>query len=180
MRNWPFPGDSPVARARKMALAYRALAEQQDELIKAFVAIMHALDRKLIAFDNPGTLAMIDHKLKKARELGGPSELDQRFSDWGEEWHAELPVTYEADDYITGRQAAPLLNINANTVGRLRIAGRIKGKWDPTVGSRGGWTYLVADVWELSTKLRGRNWRTKERIDSIGSDGSSDEKLWTK
>lgn len=39
---WPFPGDSPVVRARKMALAYRALAEgfsvrQVEELDDRFL-----------------------------------------------------------------------------------------------------------------------------------------------
>lgn len=175
-REWPFPGDSPVARARKMALAYRSVAQEDDQLLAECAALLDAVDRRLIAFDNPAVLTRINDILKKIQERPPSTELDQRFSDWGQDWHAEIPITYEQDDYITARQAAPLLNIDANTIGRLRIDGRIKGEWDPALGSRGGWTYKVADIWELSTKLRGRNWRTKERIDRVNDDGSSDEK----
>lgn len=177
-RKWPFPGDSPVARARKIALAYRAVCQQDDELFGEVAAIFHAVDRRLVAFDNPSVLTKINEILKKIQDRAPSTELDQRFSDWGEDWHADVPVTYEADDYISAKKAAPLLNIAHGTLGRLRVEGRIEGKWDPKLDgtSRGGWTYKVADVWKLSTELRGRNWRTKPQTDSITDSGRSDPK----
>lgn len=176
-RKWPYPGDSPIARTRKMALAYRAVAEQQrDALLKA-AHILGKVDRRLTAFDDPAVLGEIDGlRTLIANTVAGVGDLDQRFSDWGEEWHAEIPLHHEEDDWITARQAAPLLDIAPNTVGRLRVEGRIKGIWDDSIGPRGGWRYRVADVWELSTKLRGRKWRGTNTTDSISDNGSSDPK----
>jgi hypothetical protein len=154
-----------------MALAYRALALQQHELLSACADILAAVDRRLIAFDNPAILAKIDGTLK---EIGAdtPTSLDVRFREWGETWHAEIPVHYEEDDYVTSKEAGPLLNITPDSIGRLRIDGRIKGKWDPTLGSKGGWTYRVGDLWKLSTEKRGRgNWRSKDPTVSIGDTG---------
>jgi hypothetical protein len=41
---WPFPGDAPVARARKVALAYR------HALLAADPEAAHALDRRMIGW----------------------------------------------------------------------------------------------------------------------------------
>lgn len=172
-RKWPLPGDSPVARARTVAQGYRALSLQQRELLRECVDLFSAVDRRLISFDNPEIGAAIDHLHKKIVELEGPDALDQRFYQWGEDWHAEIRVTYEADDYITAREAAPLLNINQNTIGRLRIDGRIKGRFDKDIR---GYRYKVADIWELASKLRGRNWRAQGTTDRVTDNGSSDPK----
>lgn len=177
-REWPFLGDSPVAKARKVALAYRAVAEQQrDALLKA-AYILGKVDRRLVAYTDPAVLGEIDGTLTAiANIVGEVGALDKRFRDWGEQWHAEVPVTYEEDDWISGKEAAPLISITPDSLGRLRIDGRIKGKWDPNIGSRGGWTYRVGDVWKLSTEKRGRGrWTRKEPTDSIGDKGRGDSK----
>jgi len=159
-----------------MALAYRATAEQQHQLLTACLAALETVDKRLIAFTDPATAAGIDTLIKKIHDAETPHALDRRFSDWGEAWHADIPVTYEEDDHISARQAAPLLGISHETLGKLRVDGRIKGQWDPDLGTRGGYRYRVGDIWELATKLRGRNWRTKDRIDSINDSGRSDPK----
>jgi hypothetical protein len=41
---WPFPGDAPVVRARKVAWAYRQIAEVADP------QATHALDRRMVGF----------------------------------------------------------------------------------------------------------------------------------
>lgn len=160
MKNWPFPGDAPVSRARKMALAYRALAQQQQEAREQILRVLEQLDRRLIAFDNPGAVAIID---KAMGELAGDGvkELDERFTQWGETFHAEQPDHYEPDDYVKAKVAAQLINCAPKTISNLRIHGRLPGVWDPNIGSSGGYWYKVSDVYETSSKMRSRSWRRK-------------------
>ena len=171
---WPYPGDSPVARARKVAGAYRSLAQEQAAALAQCATVLDAVDRRLVAFKDPAVLSQIDACVKALSALTPPEALDTRFREWGEGWHADIPVHYEQDDWVTAKEAAPIVGLNKGTLGQLRIRGRIKGKWDKNLGSRGGWRYRVGDLWKLSTEKRGRDWRARERTDSITTDGSSD------
>lgn len=173
MKKWPFPGDHPVSRARKMALAYRALAQEQQQAREDIRAALEKLDRRLIAYDNPASLTLIDQALK-ALDGDGVKDLDDRFTSWGETWHAEQPQTYGPDDFVKGDVAASLIHISKKSISTLRINGRLKGTWDPDMGTAGGYWYKVADVYELSTTLRGRNWRQKESTDTLKDSGRSD------
>ena len=98
--SWPFPGDSPVARARKMALAYRALAEEFQNMLAAGVAPTNTV-----------------------------ADLDKRFRDWGERWVGEKPATYDLDDWVPTTEAADLIQISTGALSRARVRGRIKGEW---------------------------------------------------
>lgn len=175
MKKWPFPGDYPIVRARKMALAYRNLAEQQQAAHQRIREALENLDRRLIAYDNPASLAIIDQALKEFAATS-VKDLDDRFTSWGEEWHADQPVTYEPDDMVKAKTAAQIMQVAPKTVSNLRITGRLKGVWDPDMGNSGGYWYKVSDVWEMSTRLRGRNWRSKPPLDTLNDSGSSDSK----
>ncbi len=128
-KEWPFPGDSPVARARKMALAFRAaLEEVKPELVE---------------------------------------DLDDRFLQWGERWHTSRPAPYEPDEWIPTKEAADLINLSVGALSSLRVSGRIKGRLRRPRGR--GFEFKVADVLELSTKLRGRGhpWREETSTDKV-------------
>jgi hypothetical protein len=159
-KKWPFPGDHPINRARKMALAYRHLAEQQQLAIQQVREVLEQLDRRLLAYKDPGDVQLLDNALK-AFDDTTTEDLDKRFTDWGETWHADIPQHYEMDDYVKADVAASLIHIGRKGISAHRISGRLKGHFDPAMGTGGGYWYQVRDVYELSSKLRGRNWRKK-------------------
>lgn len=174
MKKWPFPGDQPVIRARKMALAYRNLCEQQENAMRQVREVIAKMDRRLIAFDNPASIELLNRALKELDNVTTTGELDARFTDWGEGWHAERPVHYEMDEYVKPTVAASILHISSKTISNLRTAGRLKGKWDPDLGTVGGYSYKVSDLHDLSAKLRGRGWRGKGSTDTLNDSGRSD------
>lgn len=164
-----------------MALAYRAELIKRQEAVKALLLALEQVNRQLISFDSPATLALLDAAVKDLAAGGGDDavkELDERFTQWGESWHADVPMTFEPDELVKAADAAKILHCSNKTMSTLRIGGRIKGHWDPTLGSTGGWRYKVADVYELSTKVRGRTggWREKESGVTLNGSGSSDTK----
>lgn len=101
MTVWPFPGDSPVVKARKVALAYRSVAE---ELHKALLA----------------------HQAEAADPV---ADLDQRFRKWGITWHAEATIVHSDDDWVSAKEAANLVHLSKGAISRLRATGRLKGEW---------------------------------------------------
>lgn len=130
---WPFPGDSPVVKARKMALAYRAALQEMDPaLVK---------------------------------------EMDQRFADWGQRWHATEHVAYGPEDWVPTDIAASMVDLSTGTLSILRTRGRIKGRLRQK-GER-GFEYKVKDVLALSTEIRRRNWRNGNSTDKVPANGSS-------
>ncbi len=163
---WPFPGDSPIARARKVGLAYRALAKEQEQIIAGLTDAIEkvkkgSLDPALLEAPKPpnGTVA----------------DLDQRFVEWGETWHCDVQRTFGPDDMVKAGDAAALIQVSVGTLGRARIRGVIKGVWNKTEhGYPGHYTYKVSDVYKLSTELRGRGWRAGDRTDTVTVDGGSD------
>lgn len=168
---WPFPGDSPIARARKVALAYRALAEEQVELIAKLKYALRALDNLPVENVDPELPAKIEELL--AFNADDPVHaLDQRFTQWGEQWHSNTPIHYEPDDWVVTKIAANLINISTGALSRLRKTGRIKGRFVREVGI-GGYTYQVKDVYALSEQLRGRAWRTDPSTDTVTDSRSS-------
>lgn len=196
---WPFPGDSPVARARKMCGAYRQVAQQQHQAAcelrdaylnqhKAAAALREALDKadtRLLSYDSPATLELIKKALKELDAEQIPAafdptdpvaELDERFSSWGESFHAEQVDHYEMDDWVKASVAASLIHVSHKTINTLRIQGRIKGQWHQTLGPSGGYLYLVADVYKLSETLRSRTWQKKPTVDTLNDSGRGDSK----
>lgn len=151
-RGWPFPGDAPVVRARKVALAYRAIAQDQAQQLKAYKDILSKLDRRLLLYDDRQAAARL-HALVEHTNDTQVEELDQRFADWGQTWHADIPMSYDLDDTVPARIAAELLCIAPGTLGRLRANGRIKGEFR---GRADGFWYRVRDVYALSSEVRGR------------------------
>lgn len=164
MKQWPFPGEAPVVRARKMCLAYRATAEKLEAAKQDLLDALDVIDRRLIAFDDPKALAALDRVQKTLDALPTVKELDDRFTDWGVDWHAEQLDHYDPDELVKPAIAAKLIHVAVGTVGALRIKGRIKGHWDPTISSTGGYRYKVRDVYELATIMPGRGRR--KRADS--------------
>lgn len=129
---WPFPGDSPIAAARKAALAYRALAfDLAEALEKAKAGVWDGGLDPLVAV----------------------SEMDKRMRDWGQQWVDPSPTSYEPDDMVTAQEAGALIGLHSGTVSSLRLRGRIPGVWDKQ-GRR--FLYRVSDVYELQGQLRRR------------------------
>jgi hypothetical protein len=184
MRRWPFPGEQPVHRARKVALAYRHTALEYADVAEHLRTIIEAVenaDRRLLAYDSPKTLAALDIAMKAAREYldnihkaETPQALDERFTSWGETFHCEQPEHYEDDDLVKGAQAAKLIHVSPKTMSTERIRGRIKGIWDPEMATAGGYWYRVGDVYALSSELRGRAWRRKGSTDTLNDSRTGD------
>lgn len=173
-RLWPFPGEAPVTRARKIALAYRTVAQQQRDALTKLRGALDQADKRLLAYDSPATLVAIKQALADIGDTDQVAELDKRFSDWGETFHCEQPGHYELDDYVPAKIAAQLAHVAPKTIHNLRISGRIKGTWTPHLSTSGGYLYKVRDIYELSSKLRGRGWRAKESADTLNPNGRSD------
>lgn len=182
-RKWPFPGDSNVARARKVALAYRSLAQQLADEINDLHTRIGKIDPRVLDWvESPPEDPDLARSLKRiadtpAEERGTPvAELDQRFKEWGEDWHAEVPVDYDEDDLIPQAEAAALVQLTPASLGRLRQRGRItavrtKHPGDP--GS-GRFYYRVGDVYDLQRERRTRNSRDPDTTVTVPSSGSSD------
>lgn len=175
-RVWPFPGEVTIIRARKVALAYREAARQQHEAIKTLREALTKADTRLLAYDSPATLNAVKDAIKALGDGDPVAELDQRFTDWGETWHCEQPQHYEMDDYVKAKEAAKLIHVSAKTIQTLRMDGRLKGHWTTDIGTAGGYLYLVADVYKLSSTMRTRGWRTKGSADNLNDSRRSDAK----
>ena len=173
---WPFPGDAPVTRARKMASAYRQVALEQQQAAQALRDAMFKADTRLLAFDSPATLVAIKAALASLDGADAVTALDKRFSDWGETFHIEQPERHEMHDMVKASEAAKLIHSSAKTLNELRIKGRIKAEWSDEVGPSGGYLYRVADVYKLSTTMRGRGWRRKQSVDTLNDSGRGDPK----
>lgn len=188
IRKWPFVGDKPVSRARKMALAYRNVAEELAAQVKALrdaadviAKAVDKSDRRLLAYDSPQTLSELDQALKAVKaalELppaGDPVKaLDERFTSWGETWHCEQPVAYGMDEYVRTSEAARLIHISDKTLSHNRIHGKIKGVFERQSGATGGYWYLVRDVYALGETLPGRSWRRKRPTDTLNASETGD------
>lgn len=173
MKAWPFPGESPVVRARKMALAYRNVAQQLQADHDRLVELFGRIDPRILDWIDDEETRKLLKNLDKNPDLVG--ELDKRFREWGETWHAEVVVQYTDDDEVDAKEASKLIHVSANTINRARMRGRITGTFKKKTGDNmGRWYYVVADVYKLSTELRGRGWRRTEATDTVPSSGSSD------
>jgi hypothetical protein len=144
VKPWPWHGDGPAARARKVALAYRAIAVQ------------------LLAAAEKAGADMDPDAIRKA---------DERFMKWGEGWLDVGPVTYDGDDMVGSRVAGSLVGLAAGTISRYRVEGRIVGVLDE---ANRCFKYKVDDVYALKAKLRGRghnlnNVRAKDNVAANGT-----------
>jgi hypothetical protein len=144
---WPFHGDSPAARGRKVALAYRALAV---ELLNAAMKAGAEVDPDAIR------------------------ATDERFMKWGEEWLDTGPVVYNPEDKVIARVAGSLIGVVGGTVGRYRQLGKIKGEWDQVNHC---FRYKVADVYELKKQLPGRprgnkHWKKPGATNRVSANGT--------
>ncbi len=174
-RRWPFPGDAPIVRARRVGLAYRAKARELEDKLAEY--------RELLARVNPSLVKFADNQL--ANEIQkmlalGPDEndvesMDRRFLDWGETWHTPIEISYAPEDEVRSKVAAQLIQVSENTIGKARIHGRLPGRWiKPVDGYPGHFLYKVADVYALSGQLRGRHWRSSDGKDKVSDNGRSD------
>lgn len=174
---WPWPGDSPVVRARKIALHYRSLAEEQQKRA-------NDLHQLLTDTVNLKSLRLVDPDLAQALDVivvtGGQvadavETADRKFLEWGEEWHTPLEAEYADDEWVPTRVAARLIHIAEGTITRMRLRGRIQGKWRKDPGAANTWVFKVSDLYKLQSELRGRNWKSGPKTDSIPEQDSERE-----
>ncbi len=153
-----------MARARKVALAYRARAEEHAAQARELRDLLAEINPTLLKFADTELAGRIQKAIKTTVE--DVADLDQRFWDWGESWHCPSKQTYEPDDMLPAREAAPLIQVAANTLNRMRLRGRIKGHWKGGKGTgvNGQYLYRVRDVYQLSSELRGRGWRATDSV----------------
>lgn len=189
IKKWPFRGDPPVTRARKVALAYRNTAAEYETLIaplrEAAQTIVDALskaDRRLLAYDSPKTLGEIDQALKTVAaallDMPAPTQtvtqLDARFISWGEFWHCEQPAERELDEYVLAKEGSRLIGITPKTLNTLRNQGRIDAVFDKDRSATGAYWYKVADLMALQPTLASRAWRRKSSTDTLNANGTGD------
>jgi hypothetical protein len=172
-RNWPFPGDGTVMRARKMYQAMHALATEQQRGVD--------LLRQLRATMSPRTPLrdQIDDVLDALDDMDDVAGLDKRFADWGEEWHIPQPDpgSFDEDDYVPTKIAATIIPLQRRHIAAMRVDGKIKGKWDDRVGPHGGWTFRVGDLYRLSDEVRSRGgqaWRATRPVGNIPASETGD------
>lgn len=146
MKQWPQPGDSPVVKARKVALAYRASAAAFQDQLTALLAIVAA---------NPHVAAVVSPQLITV-DAQTVQQLDERFARWGETWHYPRPTHFHDDDWVSAKVAAEITQLAPGTIHRLRVERRIIGSWSPDLGRTGGYLYRVGDLYQLSAKVRAR------------------------
>lgn len=175
-RLWPFPGESPVVRARKMVLAYRHLAQQQRDAALTLANALRKADTRLLAFDSPATLETIKTALKALGDHDPVAELDKRFTDWGETFHAEQPKHYDLDDFVKASIAAQLIQVAPKTINTMRINGRVQGYWSDDLGSSGGYLYKVRDLYDAAATMPSRGWHRRRSTDTLNNDRRSDSK----
>ncbi len=153
-RKWPFPGDAPVTRARKMALAYRQRAERLEarhsDLRKT---VNELLEMKNLPVKVRGALLAVALDDAKHETVEG---LDTRFLDWGETWHTPIEATYDLDDWVSAKIGGQLIQIPPATLTTLRMRRRITGRWAKGKGVNPHWEFKVRDLYALQDEIRKR------------------------
>jgi len=162
-KQWPFDGDAPVTRARKVALAYRATAATYADALAAISEALHLIDLRLCNFDQPGAADIITKALAAAGEAQSVTQLDERFTEWGETWHCPRTTAYTDDDYVDAATAAELIALAPGTVHKFRTRRQLPGIWQPDPGGRGKWMFRVGDLYKLAAERRRRGDNLKDR-----------------
>ncbi len=162
---WPFPGDSPIARARKMCLAYRALAESAFAEKRDAQSLLAKIPDPAIRHSNPSLADEINKHLMGALGSDQVADLDKRFADWGERWHTPQ-VAYEEDDLVTCEEGAKLIQMSAQRLARLRLTGKVDAI---SVGGGEGngrqrFLFRVGDLYRLSSEVRTRQARSTVKL----------------
>lgn len=80
---WPFPGDTPLDRARRCAYEYRA------ELLKLAPEAVHAIDQKLVNLGEPWVAPQpvildldAEHRPRALSELLGGTPTEETIRQW--------------------------------------------------------------------------------------------------
>lgn len=175
MKRWPFPGDGLTKRARKVALAYRSLAQQQEQRVAELQKLLAGVDSRILGWiPDPAVLQAIDDFV--AEQLGDPvGDLDRRFADWGETWHAEVVAHHEPDDWVTAAEAGTLIHCSPQTLTRARMKGLIDGRYVKVAGdSNGRWYFKVAAVYEFDRTGRKGMWKKDDGTTTVVDSGRGD------
>lgn len=180
-REWPFPGDSLVARARKTALAYRQVGQDVEAERQILVDLIRSIDPRVIAWiDNTNFQQLYkqiqDREYPKVQPV---AELDQRLIDWGQSWHApdadDTGAAHHDDDMINSTEAAKILTVAPQTITRMRTRGVLTGTWHKDAANAGGrWHFRAGDVYALLSERRSRGSRVEDTTDTLNDSGRSD------
>lgn len=149
---WPDPGVPATDRARTMALAYRetalALQAEADAVRKALAGV----DLRVLKFADPQAAKAVKALLGDTA-TDPVTALDDRFSEWGEQWHADPPdFVFDEDDWVPTQIAIHIVGINNNTLGDHRSKGAIRGRFVKR-GSNATFLYRVGDLRALRERL---------------------------
>lgn len=176
-KQWPWPGDSPIVRTRKIALHYRQLAEEQQQRANNLQKLLSTVDLRTLRLMDPDLGEAVEEMLKVIGATSdNPVEVaDRKFIEWGEDWHTPLEAEYGDDEWVPTKVAAKLLHVSEGTVTTQRLNGRIKGKWNKDPGRTNGWYFLVSDLYRLQSELRGRDWRRREKVVRVTDESSRPE-----
>lgn len=176
-RTWPFPGDAQIVRARKVGLAYRHLATEVTAAEHHLLDLIAKIDPRIVEWIEDDEFKTV-HKLAQTgahREAKtAVTEMDERFWEWGEDWHANVVRSYDDDEWINIDEAAAILCLKAASVSRARARGRLHGKLVKEYGSNAKWYFLAGDVYRLQNETRSRSSQPDATTDSIADSGSSD------
>jgi len=168
---WPFPGDSSVVRARKIALAYRQAAAEQMARANRMRAVLTAAKLRSLRAIDPDLAKQITELIKE-KPADVVHEMDERFLKWGEKWHTPLRRTsYDPDEMLGAEEAAQLLSVQAATLLTMRRRGRIRGVYVRSQNPH--FEFKVADLYKLQSEMRGRNGGKSETTDNMADEKSS-------
>lgn len=176
-REWPFPGDTVLIRARKSALAYRQLAQDYAAERQELVDVLRLIDPRIAAWVEEQPFKTMYKNIQDG-QYPGPDrvvELDERLYQWGEDWQVEgRPAVYDDEDQITAKEAGRILGVSANTVNTYRLRGRITGRYEKVAVGGNRWMYRAGDIYDLSREIRGRNSPGGDTTVTVPSSGESD------
>jgi hypothetical protein len=180
LRAWPFPGDSVIARARKIALAYRETAKDYETAIAELYEIIARVDPRVVEWVDDEQFKALhklatEDRLVKLTRPAAVADMDQRFYDWGETWHANFVRTYDDDEWINSKEASAILLIDRGTINALRNRGRLNGQMIKREGDHTAkWYFLAGDIYRLAAERRTRGSQKPDTTDKVQTDGESD------
>jgi hypothetical protein len=170
-KQWPFPGDLPVVRARKVALAYRQQALDYEAALNELYTLIAMLGPSIIGRTEGGNL----HELPEKNDVLSPgvAGLDERFIAWGEKWHTSQPVPYDDDELVDLETASQILVVSAHAILRRIQNGTLVSQFMRRDGDHRKRHYFKAgDIYALQNDFPNRSNSLRARsTDKVGSNG---------
>jgi hypothetical protein len=109
-----------------MALAYRQMCLDQLEELKLLVDVIGRIDERVAGWIDDPEFQRIYTNIKDGK-VGGETvhDMDRRFYEWGEDWHAGFEPHYEDDEWVDSVAAGAILSLGSKHVITMVNQGQI-------------------------------------------------------